>query len=131
MNPQRYELKSPNDSSFLAFAIRERLEEETTFDVFLQTPQFSGVASSSTFMVQPLEDLFRDMAAQWMGWAGKKTWRDLESSVEIAATSDKTGHISLHITLNGQDGDTQLRTCLKFEAGQLEIFAKEVALLFA
>jgi len=81
-------------------------------------------------MVLPLEELFRDMAAEWMGWAGEKTWSDLENSVEIVATSDKTGHISLRITLNGQDGDTQLRTCLKFEAGQLESFAEEVARLF-
>jgi primase-polymerase (primpol)-like protein len=81
-------------------------------------------------MALPIEDLFRDMAAEWMGWAGQKTWSDLENSVEIVATSDKTGHISLRITLNGQDGDTQLRTCLKFEAGQLENFAEEVARLF-
>lgn len=130
MNPQRYELKSPHDGSVLAFAIRERLKEETTFDVSVQTPWFSGIASSSTFMVLPLADLFRDMAAQWMGWAGEKTWSDLESNVAFAATSDRTGHISLRVTLNGQDGDTQLRTCLMFEAGQLEDFAKDVATLF-
>jgi hypothetical protein len=130
MNPQRYELKSPHDGSVLSFAIRERLKEETSFDVSVQTPCFSGIASSSTFMVLPLADLFSEMAAEWMGWAEEKTWSDLESNVKIAATSDKTGHISLRVTLNGQDGDTQLRTCLKFEAGQLENFAKEVALLF-
>ena len=130
MNPQRYELKSPDAGSVLAFTIRERLKEEISFDVSVQTPWFSGVAASSTFMVLPLPDLFHDMAAEWMGWAGEKTWSDLETNVEIAATSDKTGHISLRVTLNGQDGDTQLRTCLKFEAGQLENFAKEVARLF-
>jgi hypothetical protein len=90
MNPQRYELKSPDDGSVLAFAIRERLKEEISFDVSVQTPWFSGIASSSTFMALPLADLFREMAAEWMGWAEEKTWSDLESNVKIVATSDKT-----------------------------------------
>lgn len=81
-------------------------------------------------MVRPLEDLFRDMAAEWMGWPGEKSWSDLEGTVDFAATSDKTGHISLFVTLNGQDGHTQLRTCLMFEAGQLQTFARDVAVLF-
>ena len=80
-------------------------------------------------MVPSPAELFREIAAEWAGWVGEKSWSDLESSVEIVATSDRTGHISLRVTLNGQDGDTQPRTCLKFEAGQLENFAKEVTVL--
>jgi len=45
----------------------------------------------------------------------EKSWSDLEG-MDFAATSDKTGHISLFVTLNGQDGHTQLRPCLMFEA---------------
>lgn len=129
--PQRYELKSPIDGSILAFDIRARRDQETSFDVAVKTPWFYGTAASSTYMVPPLANLFHDMAAEWTGWIGEKSWTDLENNVEIRASADKTGHISLSITLTGHDGYTQLRTCLQFEAGQLERFAEEVALLFS
>ena len=128
MNDARYELRSPNNGSLLIFEIRDRNKEEVAFDVSVRTPWFSGLAHSSTFMVLSPADFFREMAAEWLGWAGEKTWSDLEQSVEIAATTDRTGHVSLSVTLNGQDA--QLRACLVFEAGQLENFAKEIALLF-
>lgn len=81
-------------------------------------------------MVPSPTDLFREMAAAWTGWTDEKTWSDLEQNVVMAATSDRTGHVSLHMTLNGQDGDSHLRVRLEFEAGQLASIASEVASLF-
>jgi hypothetical protein len=75
MTPKRYELKSPNDGSVLAFEIRERLQEETTFDVSVKTPWFSGIADCSTFLVLSPADLFREMATEWMGWTEEKSCR--------------------------------------------------------
>lgn len=130
MISKRYELKSPDDGSVLTFEIRDRLKEEISFDVSVKTPWFTGTTRSSTYTVPSPAELFHEMAAEWMGWNEEKSWSDLEGNVEIAATSDRTGHISLQVILNGQNGESQLRTCLKFEAGQLEKFAKEIALLF-
>jgi hypothetical protein len=123
-------LKSPRDGSLLTFEIRARRKDEIEFDLAVKTPRFAGVVSASTFMVQSPADLFREMADEWTGWKEEKTWSDLERSVTIVATSDHTGHFSLHIVLDGQDGDSHLRVRLEFEAGQLQSIASEVAGLF-
>ncbi|MFL6707707.1 MAG: DUF6228 family protein [Massilia sp.] len=123
-------LKSPRDGSLLTFEIRARRRDEIEFDLVVKTPRFAGVVSASTFMVQSPADLFREMADEWTGWKEEKTWSDLERNVTIAATSDSTGHVSLHIVLDGQDGDSLLRVRLEFEAGQLQSIASEIASLF-
>jgi hypothetical protein len=123
-------LKSPRDGSLLTFEIRARRKDEIEFDLAVKTSRFSGIVSASTFMTQSPADLFREMADEWTGWKEEKRWSDLEQNVTIAATSDSTGHVGLHIVLNGQDGDSQLRVRLEFEAGQLQSIANEVACLF-
>lgn len=124
------EFKSPDDGSLLTFDVISHDKEETVFNVTVKTPWFSGTAPSSTFLVKSPADLFREMATEWTGWKQKKTWSDLEARVSFEATSDATGHISLWIILNGQDYDSHLRVCVRYEAGQLEAMANELTRLF-
>lgn len=124
------ELKSPQDGSLLTFTITDRFEEAIDFNVQVKTPS-SGTAPSSTFMAAPLAAWFEDMADDWKGWKGEKKWGDLESRVLLSATTDSTGHITMRVTLAGPECDSELRVNIRFDAGQLEGMASDVALLFA
>lgn len=127
----RLELKSPNEGSILTFTIINKFENETSFNVRIETPFFSGTAPVSTFMTAPLAEWFKEMACEWKGWKGERTWSDLESRVLLSATADSTGHIKIRVTLAGQDHDSELQVNIMFEAGQLEGMARDVALLFS
>jgi len=115
--------------SDLTRALRALLLILHELDVSVTTPWFSGTTTSSTYGQAAGKPVSRD-GRRMDSWSGEKSWSDLGSTVNFAATSDRTGHISLFAMLNGQDGHTQLRTCLMFEAGQLQTFATDVAALF-
>jgi hypothetical protein len=125
------EFTSTVDGSQLSFSITSRQEREILFDVAVKTPAFSGTALASTYVVASPADFFREMAAAWKGWEHKKAWCDVENRVAFEATSDHTGHVTLKVSLTAQENDAQLRVRLKFEAGQLEAMADQVAALFA
>jgi hypothetical protein len=114
----------------LTFDIMSQYDEETSFNVSVTTPWFSGPAPSSTFMVNSLADMFREMAGEWQGWKKAKSWEDLERRVSLSASMDSTGHISLAVELQGPDYASCLRVVLKYEAGQLEEMANELSHLF-
>jgi hypothetical protein len=123
------EFISPNDGSVLSLTVTRRSEGETDFDVGVNTPWFSGIASASTYMSGSPAVMFGEMASAWTGWKGQKQWGDLEGRVEFFATSDSTGHVALTVKLVGHDYDSSLVVVLKFDAGQLEGMAKAVSQL--
>src|ERR1700691_5899488 len=63
----------------------------------------SGLKASATgvylYDAQGLAQFFQDMAANWKGWEGEKTWSSIEGEFGLAATSDRLGHITLRIRL--------------------------------
>jgi hypothetical protein len=120
------ELKSPQDGSILKFVVTGRSAEAVEFDVFVQTPWFSGRAPASTYFNGSPSSMFNAMAGAWRGWAGQKSWQDLEARVSLAGESDATGHVRLTVELKGQDYDSNLRVVLWYEAGQLEAMAGAV-----
>jgi len=125
------EFKSSHDGSLLTFRVTGRTAEEITFDVAVKTPWFSGSTESSTYLVTPLTSLFQEMADEWHGWKVGKKWSDLEGRVQFEVTTDSTGHVCMKITLNGPDYDSWLHVKLMFEAGQLEVMARDLKYLFA
>lgn len=124
-----FEFISPNDGSILSLTVTRRFEGETDFDVAVQTPWFSGVAPSSTYMCDSPAIMFGEMASAWTGWKGQKKWSDLEGRVEFLARSDSTGHVSLSVKLVGQDYKSNLLVVLTYDAGQLEGMAKAISRL--
>jgi hypothetical protein len=126
----RLEFKSPADGSLLVFEVTERQPGETMFDVEVRTPRFSGRVPASTYVHGAPAVLFREMANDWAGWTGEKSWTDLESNVELTATTDRLGHVSLRIRLTGDGGEPQLSACLNFDAGQLALMADDIEQLF-
>lgn len=114
------ELKSLADGSSIAFRRILSQDEVTAFEVSVRTPFFSGTAPASTYFNGPPSLLFAEMAKEWQGWAGKKSWRDLDGRVAFEATCDRLGHIKLIVELVSPDYESTLRAVITYEAGQLD-----------
>ena len=123
-------LKSPHDASVLSFTVTARKLDEVVFEVLIKTGQFTGRAFASTYHSGSPVAMFRAMAIEWQGWSGEKRWEDLEGRVTFVATSNSTGHVKLQANLQDEDYESSLRAILQFEAGQLEVMARDVELIF-
>jgi hypothetical protein len=78
-----------------------------------------------------LNSYWADLAQSWRGWTGEKTWRSLEGDLAFSATSDRTGPVTLKVTLAyGAPWRWQTQAVLAIEAGQLDGLAA-AALAFA
>jgi hypothetical protein len=76
----------------------------------------------------PPSQLFGELASSWRGWQGVKTWLSLEGELEIQATSDSTGHVTLlfKVPAYAAGGLSWSAQCsVVVEAGQLERVAQE------
>ena len=80
----------------------------------------------STYMSGGLADLFDEMAAQWRGWPGRKTWGSLEGELHLSAEADRTGHVTVTASLReGAPSGWSVELVLVLEAGQLEQLARQ------
>jgi Family of unknown function (DUF6228) len=80
----------------------------------------------------PPTQLFQELVPYWTGWKGQKSWRSLEGELEIDATCDLTGHITLLISIPA-NGHTlwSAQAGVLIEAGQLEAVARSADIFFA
>lgn len=104
------------------------------------TVEFSSVSLSALHRVwvytgdyERLANLFLEMAKNWTGWDGAKTWNATEGDFNLSCTSDKLGHIGLNAELVGRDAPElwSVEFKIEMEAGQLEKIANEMMALFA
>jgi hypothetical protein len=78
-----------------------------------------------------LAQLFHEMAQDWRGWEGIKSWGAIEGDFNLSCSSDKLGHITLEIELveRGTSESWSAQFNMEIEAGQLEKIAHEMAAL--
>jgi hypothetical protein len=104
------------------------------------TVTFSSVSLSASHRVwfytgdcERLVSLFMEMAENWTGWEGAKTWAAVEADFNLSCTSDKLGHIALAVELVGRDAPElwSAKFNVEVEAGQLEKIANEMKALFS
>lgn len=121
-------IKSSKDATRLVFTDVTK----ESFTALLEGLKFSGRTSVSTYHSGSPSALFDEMARDWMGWEGTKTWASLEEELRIEATEDLTGHISLVVTMRDccDPANWRLKTTLELEAGQLSEIAKAVRKAF-
>jgi hypothetical protein len=77
--------------------------------------------------------LFADAAREWRGWEGSKMWCTIEGELQLDLTSDRRGHVMLHIRLSSDAGGVdawQHDANLGIEAGQLDGIAKSARSFF-
>jgi hypothetical protein len=118
------------DGSKLSFRITRRLAQDVEFVTFIETPWLSCASSASTYMSGSPSKLFSDLAENWRGWRDEKRWADLESRVELAATADALGHITIRVVLKGPNFLDRVEVRLTYEAGALEEMSVAVASMF-
>jgi Family of unknown function (DUF6228) len=82
---------------------------------------------------QPPTQLFDELATSWAGWEGVKTWLAMEGELELKATCDRIGHVTLAVSIvpYAQSGQWSAQAGVTIEAGQLERLATEARLFFA
>jgi hypothetical protein len=76
--------------------------------------------------------LFREIAAEWRGWDGFKTWQSLEGELKVNCANDRRGHITIAVELRSgfYDLDWHVKTAVLTEAGQLDLFARHARKFF-
>ncbi|MFY3384366.1 DUF6228 family protein [Paracidovorax sp. MALMAid1276] len=125
-------IRSVHDGASLTFSQFRSVHDETNEETFIATarvgPWFAEV-SASTYMAMNLGEFFNDLAANWSGWEGEKSWGSLEGEVTITATADRTGHIKLRFSLTQPytGFEWQVSGALELEAGSLEYLAVSAA----
>jgi hypothetical protein len=118
-------IKSAHDGTTLEFSSRSG----DYYRVSLSGPGFHGACQVYAYEPGTGPDkFFRDLAANWRGWQGKKEWSSLEGELKFSATCDSTGHISLSVQLRSgpYPFDWSLSGVLLLEAGGLERIATDV-----
>lgn len=86
--------------------------------------------------VPPVGDFFKELAESWGGWEGERAWGSLDGEVELLASHDKLGTVTLAVRLRSDVYETTVReflwtaTALLFlDAGRLDPVARAAARL--
>ncbi len=71
-----------------------------------------------------LDEFWHELADDWRGWEGTRSWRSLEGDLELSATSDRLGHVALEVRLDeGAPYQWRMHGTIALEAGQLDSIA--------
>jgi hypothetical protein len=81
----------------------------------------------------PPTQLLQALVPVWRGWEGKKSWLSMDGELEIDATSDRTGHITLVVRIPGYATASpwSAEANVVVEAGQIEAVAHAAEAFFA
>src|SRR5262245_39099383 len=119
--PASFEVSSRNGDASLCL----REDNRDYFIAEVRGLNLVAHARVVTYMPQGLVELFADMATNWKGWNGAKTWASLEGELELAAEMDKAGHVGLTVRLRkGAPAAWAVTVELLIEAGQLDTLAR-------
>jgi hypothetical protein len=78
---------------------------------------------------QNLVLFFKELAKQWKGWHGIKSWQSVEGDLKLDASHDNFGHVFLKIYLikyQGEENESRLIGNLKVDAGSFDTLAVNV-----
>jgi Family of unknown function (DUF6228) len=127
---REFSIRSSRDGVTLTlsnFVIEDPSEVSYSFLVEVKNYEIRAEARSSSYMAPNFGDFFSSLAKDWKGWDGERSWATLEGEFELAATSDRLGHIQLRFFLRPAYTGLhwELRGALELEAGQLDSIAQE------
>ena len=117
-------------SELLVFRLASRDSGETTFWVEVSVGDCSAKALASDFFVQSPAEFFQEMAAEWDGWQGEKSWSDYEGRFMVTASHNLVGTVWLKISLTDSEA-WRVQCKVGLEPGMLAAIAKEASILFA
>lgn len=71
-----------------------------------------------------LDKFWRELAEDWRGWEGIRSWKSLEGELELSATSDRLGHVTLEVRPDeGAPFQWWVYGVISLDAGQLDSIA--------
>lgn len=114
--------RSYADDGWLDAYVVELVARDLRASVRVENPGFG----------EPPSQLLHALVPCWRGWEGKQSWRAIEGELEIDATADRTGHITLVVRIPGNPAapwSAEARVLI--EAGQLEAIAQSAEAFFA
>ncbi len=120
---------STTKGDVLSFEVISRDAGETVFLASVSAGFFSGKVEATTFVSGAPTLLFDEMAADWKGWKGEKSWQSIDGSLTLKAVSDSTGHVQLIVAM--ENFLDHLSVTLHLVAGQLESISRQVREVFA
>jgi Family of unknown function (DUF6228) len=106
--------------SFLATLVQDRMEASAT----VHAVDLSSAGSDTP----TLAALFAEMAGQWKGWPGSKTWTSVEEQLSLSCSHDGLGHVRIVVELRPSLYETSwvARGVLVLDTGRLHDSAHSV-----
>jgi hypothetical protein len=115
----------------LEVAFAHGTQEEATFTVTLRSGWLSASTLMTTYHYGPPTDFFAELASSWRGWQGEKKWEEIEGRVKFIATSNRTGHIHLEVSLRPHPALAgRVTDVIELEAGTLHALSTTVRKYF-
>lgn len=89
------------------------------FGADLRAPGLSAARQVFIYGWSDLAGFFSDLAANWHGWVGPKTWSSPEYDLMMTATHDSGGHVTIEIVLrDGPVHTWSVATAVNVEPGE-------------
>jgi uncharacterized protein DUF6228 len=100
--------------------------DKHSFTARLTAKDVSSCAKVWTLAGDWFHDFWRLLANDWKGWAGERLWCSEDSQLELCATMDKAGHVTMMVQLQ-DTSPFRWRVILRLvlEAGQLEAYSRD------
>jgi hypothetical protein len=99
-----------------------------TYRATLHAPELTVAATIQHIGGDFLGRFFQELARDWRGWEGARTWHSLEHQLSFEASHSKTGAIGLRVLLRDSSYDAwQIRYDLGVENGDLDRLARDSA----
>lgn len=74
---------------------------------------------------------FADLATDWRGWSGARTWATYEGGLALSGDHDGLGHLRISVELRERSSDGWLvRGDVPLDAGKLDQLPKDLAAFF-
>ena len=103
-----------------------RAPDPDTFTAVLRAPCVSAEVGVFHYGGDFIGPYFADLAANWRGWDGERSWRSLEDALEFHATMTKAGAVFLRVELrNSADFTLRIAYEFKIENGDLDKLARD------
>jgi hypothetical protein len=99
------------------------------------TIRASSVAEMVLRPTADLADYFQDLARNWRGWPGDRTWNDDDGQVSLKASHDGVGAVHLEVELQDMayqgPGNWRARAIVPIEPGVLDRLAGDLRALLS
>ena len=122
-------IKSSNSSATLTFQERDGEYFSVVYDSpAIQLNKRVWGYTDCSFLIE----LFSQIAKEWKGWKGSKSWESIEGEFGVKATCDNLGHVTLNLSIREWNDPEpwDVNVDLVLDTGQTERVSKQINSFF-